>query len=152
MVWGGANRKTPGLICPPPRGIEPQLVEAQENTAPGLEDAVRHIHGGGWLGCGMRSVEIAEFEVNQPGGFTSLRPVDTYWYQWGILVREGFQGGRLVEPKANRVCVTRRKLQTPGNAEEYKRQETPTINPIGPTDKPHRPSTKHYRKDSLGDA
>ena len=25
-------------------------------------------------------------------------------------------------------CVTRRKLQTPGNAEEHKRQETPTIN------------------------
>ena len=49
-------------------------------------------------------------------------------------------------------CVTRRKLQTPGNAEEHKRQETPTINTIGPTDKPHRPSTKHYRKDSLGDA
>ena len=49
-------------------------------------------------------------------------------------------------------CVTRRKLQTPGNAEEHKRQETPTINPIGPTDKPHRPSPKHYRKDSLGDA
>ena len=41
--------------------------------------------------------------------------------------------------------VTRRNLQTPGNAEEHKRQETPTINPIGPTDKPHRPSTKHYR-------
>ena len=36
------------------------------------------------------------------------------------------------------LCVTRRKLQTPGNAEEHKRQETPTINPIGPTDKPHR--------------
>ena len=49
-------------------------------------------------------------------------------------------------------CVTRRKLQTPGNAEEHKRQETPTINPIGPTDTPHRPSTKHYRKDSPGDA
>ena len=49
-------------------------------------------------------------------------------------------------------CVTRRKLQTPDNAEEHNRQETPTINPIGPTDKPHRPSTKHYRKDSLGDA
>ena len=30
-------------------------------------------------------------------------------------------------------CATRRKLQTPGNAEEHKRQETPTINPIGPT-------------------
>ena len=26
-------------------------------------------------------------------------------------------------------CVTRRKLQTPGPAEEYKRQETPTIDP-----------------------
>ena len=50
------------------------------------------------------------------------------------------------------LCVTRRKLQTPGNAEEHKRQETPTINPVGPTDKPHRPSTKHYRKDSPGDA
>ena len=50
------------------------------------------------------------------------------------------------------VGVTRRKLQTPGNAEEHKRQETPTINPMGPTDKPHRPSTKHYRKDSPGDA
>ena len=50
-------------------------------------------------------------------------------------------------------CVTRRKLQTPGNAEEHKKkQETPTINPIGPTAKPHRPRTKHYRKDSLGDA
>ena len=51
--------------------------------------------------------------------------------------------------------VTRRKLQTPGNAEEHqKKQETPTINPIGPTDltKPHRPRTKHYQKDSLGDA
>ena len=34
--------------------------------------------------------------------------------------------------------VTRRKLQTPGNAEEHKRQEAPTINPIGPTNKPHR--------------
>jgi len=35
------------------------------------------------------------------------------------------------------------------------RQETPTINPIDPADKPHRPSTKHYRKDAsrevLGD-
>ena len=39
--------------------------------------------------------------------------------------------------------VTRRTLQTPGTAEEHKRQETPTINPIGPTNKPHRPSTKH---------
>ena len=27
-------------------------------------------------------------------------------------------------------CVTRRKLQTPGNAEEHNRKETPTINPI----------------------
>ena len=50
------------------------------------------------------------------------------------------------------MCVTRRKLQTRGNAEEHKKQEAPTINPIGPTDRPHRPSTKHYRKDSLGDA
>ena len=41
--------------------------------------------------------------------------------------------------------TTWRKLQTPGNAEEHKKQETHTINPIGPTDKPHRPSTKHYR-------
>ena len=49
-------------------------------------------------------------------------------------------------------CYTRRKLQTPGNAEGHKRQETPTINPIGPTYKPHRPNTKHYRKDSPGDA
>ena len=32
-----------------------------------------------------------------------------------------------------------------------KKQETPTINPIGPTDKSHRPRTKHYRKDSLGE-
>ena len=48
--------------------------------------------------------------------------------------------------------VTWRKLQTPGNAEEHKRQETPTINPIGPTDKPHRLSTKHCQKDGLGDA
>ena len=50
------------------------------------------------------------------------------------------------------VCVTRRKLQTPGIAEEHKRQETPTINPIGTTDTPHTPSNKHYRKDSPGDA
>ena len=28
-----------------------------------------------------------------------------------------------------RYCVTRRKLQTPGTAEEHKRQETPAINP-----------------------
>ena len=28
-------------------------------------------------------------------------------------------------------CVTRRKLQTPGNAEDHKRQETPAINPLG---------------------
>ena len=48
--------------------------------------------------------------------------------------------------------VTRRKLQTPGTAEEHKRQETPTVNPIDPTDTPHRPSTKHNRKDSPGDA
>ena len=48
-------------------------------------------------------------------------------------------------------CYTR-KLQTPGIAEEHKRQEIPTIIPIGPTDKGHRPSTKHYRKDSPGDA
>ena len=48
-------------------------------------------------------------------------------------------------------CVTRRKLQTPGNAEEHNRQETPTINPISPTNKPHRPSTKHYLgRDCLG--
>ena len=31
-------------------------------------------------------------------------------------------------------------------------QETPTINPIGPTDTPHRPSTKHYRNGSPGNA
>ena len=31
------------------------------------------------------------------------------------------------------LCYTE-KSQTPGNAEEHKRQETPTINPIGPTD------------------
>ena len=55
--------------------------------------------------------------------------------------------------RAGRRCVTRRKLQTPGTAEEHKKNPgTPTINPIGPTDKPHRPRTKHYRKDSLGDA
>ena len=50
--------------------------------------------------------------------------------------------------------VTRRKLQTPqaGTAEEHKRQEIPTINPIGPTDTPHRQCTKRYRKDSPGDA
>ena len=28
-------------------------------------------------------------------------------------------------------CVTRRKLQTPGNAEEHRRQETPTIRFLG---------------------
>ena len=51
--------------------------------------------------------------------------------------------------RQHRVLVCqRRKLQTPGNAVEHKKQETPTINPIGPTDKPHRPSTEHYRKDS----
>ena len=38
------------------------------------------------------------------------------------------------------------------NAWQHKRQETPTINPIGPTNNPHRPSTKHNRKDSPGDA
>ena len=54
--------------------------------------------------------------------------------------------------RVNGCSVTRRKLETPGNAEEHTRQETPTINPIGPTDKLHRPSTKHYRKDSPGDA
>ena len=32
--------------------------------------------------------------------------------------------------KLCRVTVTRRKLKTPGTAEEHKRQETPTINPI----------------------
>ena len=48
-------------------------------------------------------------------------------------------------------CVTRRKLQTPGNAEEHKRQETPTISPISPNDKPHRQSTKHCREGSPGD-
>ena len=42
-----------------------------------------------------------------------------------------------------------KRLATPRNT---KQQETPTNNPIGPTDKPHRPNTKHYRKDSLGDA
>ena len=59
-----------------------------------------------------------------------------------------------LSPCVTRSCllVTRRKLQTPGNAEEHKRQETPTINPIGPTEKPRRLSTKHYRKDSPGDA
>ena len=51
-----------------------------------------------------------------------------------------------------RSVLTRRKLQTPGTAQEHKRQETPTINPIGPTDTPRRPSTKHYRKESPGDA
>ena len=30
---------------------------------------------------------------------------------------------------ARKLCVTRRKLQTPGTAEEHKRQETPTVNP-----------------------
>ena len=30
----------------------------------------------------------------------------------------------------NAISVTRRKLQTPGTAEEHKRQETPTINAI----------------------
>ena len=41
-----------------------------------------------------------------------------------------------------------KRLASPRNT----RQNTPTINPIGPTDTPHRPSTKQYRKDSLGDA
>ena len=45
---------------------------------------------------------------------------------------------------------TSKRLATPRNTK--KKQETPTINPIGPTDKPHRPRTKHCRKDSLGDA
>ena len=35
-----------------------------------------------------------------------------------------------------------KRLATPRNTK--KKQETPTINPIGPTDKPHRPRTKHY--------
>ena len=48
--------------------------------------------------------------------------------------------------RTRRACVTQRKLQTPGNAKEHKRQETPTINPIGPTNKTHRTSTKHYRR------
>ena len=45
--------------------------------------------------------------------------------------------GNLPRSEATACHVTRRKLRTPGNAEEHKRQETPTINPIGPTDKPH---------------
>ena len=59
----------------------------------------------------------------------------------------------LVYPKICSEGFIEQKCYTePGNAEEHKKQETPTINPISPTDKPHRPSTKHYRKDSLGDA
>ena len=37
-----------------------------------------------------------------------------------------------VHASAQQHGVTRRKLQTPGNAEEHKRQEIPKINPIGP--------------------
>ena len=70
------------------------------------------------------------------------------WLLPGLFCHVGMKSVRMHDA----LCVTRRKLQTPGNAEEHKRQETPTINPIGPTDKPHRPSTKQYRKDSLGDA
>ena len=50
--------------------------------------------------------------------------------------------------------VTRRKLQTPGTAEEHNRQETPTINPNHQPrpsiDTTHRPSTKHYRNGTPG--
>ena len=72
-----------------------------------------------------------------------------------MALAPAFEGCVVPHPESGAaavLCVTRRKLQTPGNAEEHKRQETPTINPIGPTNKPHRPSTKHYRKDSPGDA
>ena len=57
----------------------------------------------------------------------------------------GRSGRRRYQEYWSSISVTQRKLQTPGNAEEHRRQEAPTINPIGPTDKPHRPSTKHYR-------
>ena len=48
--------------------------------------------------------------------------------------------------------VTRRKPQTPGTAEEHTKDRT-YKQPYRPsTDTPHRPSTKHYRKGSPGDA
>ena len=60
------------------------------------------------------------------------------------------QAQRLTHRRARWACYT----EKAPNAwqRRHKKQETPTINPIGPTDKPHRPSTGHYRKDSLGDA
>ena len=35
-----------------------------------------------------------------------------------------------ITPNCKQQCVTRRKLQSPGSAEDHKKQETPTINPI----------------------
>ena len=62
-----------------------------------------------------------------------------------VVYQAGKRATRLARVDGEASGVTRRKLQTPGNAEEHKRQETPTTNPIGPTNKPHRPSTKHHR-------
>ena len=101
---------------------------------------------------------------------TSVQPKPTHASAWHTLPTEPSGHSQhshsvgaeilnhcIMTPKACRDMsgingVTRRKLQTPGIAEEHKRQETPTINPIGPTDAPQRPSTKHYQKESPGDA
>ena len=49
------------------------------------------------------------------------------------------------------VCYTE-KAPNAWQCRGTQKTRSPTINPIGPTDKPHRLSTKHNRKDSPGDA
>ena len=69
-------------------------------------------------------------------------------------------GFMLFRPFALVLCVlhgeSSKRLATPRNTKDKKHlQSTQSAlcnYPIGPTDKPHRPSTKHYRKDSPGDA
>ena len=50
-------------------------------------------------------------------------------FLWGFwFFHLQFRYLRLFSEPAN-ACVTRRKLQTPGTAEEHQRQDTPTISP-----------------------
>ena len=58
--------------------------------------------------------------------YTGMRP-----HAPGQLVGEHPVPAHTESHNPSRVRVTWRKLQTPGNAEEHKKQETPTINPTG---------------------
>ena len=64
------------------------------------------------------------------------------------MVREKYVKGRRLRLVFVLHGESSQRLAPPRNPKDTKHLQL--INPIDPTDTPHRPSTKHYRKDSPG--